>query len=153
MHPRPPPKFSSFTPPVSSGATVPRHNHRSRVNDDERPPHDRSPYHSTSQQSHLGASDHVDRPSLEKKRHKERSRLGSKRRDELRAIDMIATRPTRAQLEDRSRRPSQFTLEDSGISFYDDPYGESGSLFLEVKYWPPLQGMVCVCTRFLSSCA
>lgn len=148
MHPRPPPpKFSSFSPPVSSSAAAPRHNHRSSVSGGGRLPHD-SPYDTASQESPLGAGEHIDRPNVEKKRHKEKSRRGSKRRDELRAMDVIATRPTRSQLENRSRRPSQFTLEDSGISFYDDPYGESGSLFLEVKYWPSSQGMMCLHTIF-----
>jgi len=149
MQPGPPPKFSSFAPPAPSGPAATAHaNHRSRASSNERPSrgHD-----SSREEPHPAGSHHPDRASQrdpKRKRHKERSHHGSKRRDELRVMDKIAKRPTTAQLENSSRRPSQFTLEDCGISFYEDPYGDSGTLFLEVKYWPPSQGAVCPCTRF-----
>lgn len=61
----------------------------------------------------------------------------SRRQEELRLMDKIAARPSVAQVKDnRSRRPTQYTLEETGVSFYEDTFGSTGSLYLEVKYWP-----------------
>lgn len=145
---RPPPKFSSFALPTTQ-STEPvagssrsrdqsdndesthkskRHRHRSPY-DADRPRHSDDSERSRRKREH----DH-------KSRDKERSRPS--RRDELRVMDKIASRPVAAQLEDRTRRPSQYTLEDSGLAYYEDPYGSTGTLYLEIKYWPPGQGML-----------
>ncbi|KAF8317314.1 hypothetical protein DL93DRAFT_552199 [Clavulina sp. PMI_390] len=146
---RPPPKFSSFKPPTvdpppsEAGPSRPRadpddrdasRSHKRRRHDSlhdytERASHSRS---------HRDASYRKDRDGRDRDTsHSEHSR--PRRRDELRAMDKIASRPTAAQLNDRTRRPAQFHLDDPDISYYEDPYGATGSLYLEVKYLPPRQ--------------
>lgn len=134
---RPAPKFSSFIAPAApassssvAGPIVPRDDpdHEERSVQGKKRHHRRS----RSPRDRTRAGDFKSRDSRKEKRRP--------RHDELRAMDNIATRPVTSQLEDRTRRPAQFTLDDSGVSYYEDPFGATGALYMEVKYWPPAQG-------------
>lgn len=143
---RPPPKFSSFAVPTTSpNGSVAGPSRSRNVDDKDTVPHStkRRRHDSPSNTDRRRHSDDVGRPESRPQRtHKKKGKESSRpsRRDELRAMDKIASRPAAVQLEDRTRRPSQFTLEDSGLAYYDDPYGATGTLLLEIKYWPPGQG-------------
>lgn len=138
MQARPPPKFTSFAPPKTSSAPIAGPSRTNDIRNEKDTLHKRKRHTSNDSQR----SDDPDRSSSQRKRtHKKKDKDKGRpnRHDELRVMDKIAARPTATQLEDRTRRPSQFTLDESGVAFYDDPFGSTGTLFLEIKYWPPGQ--------------
>lgn len=144
---RPPPKFSSFAPSTAPSTASAAGPSRPRENLDEDDYRTSKRHRRSSPQTNDQARHSDDNGSEKTKRrtsrdHKKNAgeRPRPSRREELRAMDKIASRPAAVQLQDRARRPSQYTLDESGLAYYDDPYGSTGTLFLEIKYWPLGQG-------------
>lgn len=134
MQTRPVPKFSSFIAPNTSssaeaGPSKPKESSRDNSARDEssRKTEERQQDRQTDPRKRRSDSD----------RHSKRSsKHGTRDRDRERDRPRHE-KSTPTIVDERARRPAQFTLHDSGQSFYEDPYGASGTLYLEVKYWPP----------------
>jgi hypothetical protein len=147
MQQRPVPKFLSFVAPSPStqsefGKSQSDHPHTGPSNEPsisapaKRKRHELSLSERSDRYHHRSdRSKREENPSSSYSKHPRRRESEETNRDDRKAHLSRASEP-----DQRARRPAQFSLPETGISYYDDPYGTSGTLFLEVKYMPPSRG-------------